>query len=358
MISSICRRTKPTRRDGFVGLGSSAGALMLPRAGFAQDGLEELAAKAKVEGEVIWYTSLVIPQVVRPLADAFEATYPGVKVNFTRQTSADLAQRIITEHRAGRMLADVFDGSSTIFPLLEADAVDSYSPHAATSFAPEFRDAAGFWTALNVYYLVPSYNTGLVSKDEAPKSYADLLDPKWQGRMAWADDPGINGPPGFIAMILGQMGQEAGMDYLRRLAAQKIAKVPAAQRVVLDQVIAGEHAIGLMTFNHHVAISKEAGAPIEWVRAEPAVNTMNYLGLTKGGAHPNAARLLLEFALSEKGQAVLQGANYLPANPKVAAKVPALKPLEGGFKAFSISTESQRKNFADWLRIYEDLFRK
>ena len=324
----------------------------------AQGAPADLIQRAKTEGEVVWYTSLIVQQAVRPAVEAFERTYPGVKVKFTRQTSADIAQRILTEARAGRMQADVFDGSTTIFKLLEADLVGAYKPAGATNFPEEMRDPQGKWVALNVYYMTAAYNTTLVKKEDAPKSYEDLLDPKWRGRIAWSDDPGVNGPPGFIAAMLGVKGRDAGMDYLRKLAQQKIVNVPASQRVVLDQVIAGEYPIALMTFNHHSAISQADGAPVEWIRLDPTIATINYLGLTKDAPHPNAARLFMEFMTSPEGQTILQKANYLPASPAVPALVENLKPDAGKFKAYAISTESQKQSFDEWLRIYTELFRK
>lgn len=335
---------------------AATAALTVSGRGMAQVS-DALVAAAKREGELVWYTSLIVQQAVRPMVDAFEEAYPGIKVRFVRQTSADLASRILNEARAGRVQADVFDGSTTIFKLLDADLVGSYTPQAAAAYPPELRDANGQWVALNVYFLVPAYNTRLVSAKDAPKSYDDLLDPRWRGKIAWSDDPGVNGPPGFIATILETRGRDKGMEYLRRLAAQNVVKVPAAQRVTLDQTIAGEYPLALMTFNHHSAISQADGAPIEWVRIDPAIATTNYLSMTKGAPHPNAARLFMEFATSPAGQRILQQANYLPAHPDVPARVPALKPDVGKFNYFTISTELQRAKFDEWMRIYGELFR-
>src|SRR5262249_7126055 len=138
---------------------------------------------------------------------------------------------------------------------------------------------------------------------------------------------------------------------------QKITNVPASQRVVLDQVISGQYAIGLMTFNHHSVISAGQGAPVQWLKIEPLVGTLSYVGLLKNTPHPNAARLLLEFLLGEDGQTVLREANYIPSHPKVAAKTASLKPEAGGFRVTSITPELAEKNLAEWTRIYNELFK-
>jgi iron(III) transport system substrate-binding protein len=174
--------------------------------------------------------------------------------------------------------------------------------------------------------------------------------------MAWTTDPTVNGPPGFIGNILLTMGEAAGMDYLRKLAGQKIVNVPAAQRVVLDQVINGQYPLGLMTMNHHSAISGSEGAPVQWLKIEPAVGSLDHMGLLKNSPHPNAGKLLVEFVLSEEGQKVLQEANYIPANPKVAAKTPALKPDEH-FHVRMIPAELAEKKLPEWTRIYNELFK-
>src|SRR5690606_35714293 len=102
----------------------------------------------------------------------------------------------------------------------------------------------------------------LVKEEDYPKSYEDLLDPKWKGRMAWTTSTSAGGPPGFIGMILDHMGEEKGMEYLRKLAEQDIINVPSNQRVVLDKVAAGEVPLGLSIYNYHVPISQAKGAPI------------------------------------------------------------------------------------------------
>jgi iron(III) transport system substrate-binding protein len=255
------------------------------------------------------------------------------------------------------MQADLFDGSTTMFPLIEAGLVANYLPPSASTLPAEFKDKDGHWAALNVLFLTAAYNTELVKKDDAPKTLADLLNPKWKGKIAWTSEPNVNGPPGFIGNVLRAMGQDKGMEFLRALAAQKIVNVPAAQRVVLDQVIAGEYPLCLMIFNHHSAISAAQGAPVQWIKMEPLVATMNYISMVKAAPHPNAAKLLMEFMLSDEGQQVLAGTGYLPSQPHIPAKRPELKPEQGGFKTTIISPADTLKHVAEWTKIYETLFK-
>jgi iron(III) transport system substrate-binding protein len=175
--------------------------------------------------------------------------------------------------------------------------------------------------------------------------------------MAWTTDPTSAGVPGFIQNILALKGEKDGMAYLEKLAAQKPVNVPASQRVVLDKVISGEFPIGLMTFNHHVAISAAKGAPIAWIKMEPVVSTSNMISIVKGAPHPNAAKLFLEYVLSDEGQREVAKDLYLPADPNVPAQVPTLKPKEGHFAARVVTPDMERDGRDKWIAIYHKLFR-
>ncbi len=316
-----------------------------------------LVAAATKEGALVWYSTLIVNQITRPLALAFEKKYPGIKVQYSRATSSDVALKITNEARAGRLQADVFDGTNTIDPLQDAGLVEPYLVDAAKSYPQDYRDKAGLWTTMNVYFLTVGYNTDLVKGADIPKTYDDLLNPKWAGKMAWTTDPTSSGPPGFIQNILAVKGKETGMDYLSKLAAQKPVNIPASQRVVLDKVIAGEFPIGLMIFNHHVAISAEKAAPIAWARTEPLVATANLLSIVKGAPHPNAAKLFVEYVLSEEGQREVAKAYYLPAHPNVPATVAELKPLQGKFEARTVTPDMARAGIDGWTALYQTMFR-
>ena len=224
-------------------------------------------------------------------------------------------------------------------------------------FAAGSKEPSGLWTAFNTYIITPAINTELVAAKDAPKTLQDLLDPKWKGKIAWTNDPTSAGPPGFIANALISMGDEAGMAYLRKLAAQKIVNVPASQRVVLDQVIGGQYPLGLMTFNYHSVISAKDGAPVRWLPIAPAIEVPNPGGLVKNAPHPNAGKLLLEYILSDEGQAVFRDANYIPASPSVPPSDPGLTPAGGKFAATVISPELTAEKLESWVAIYNALFK-
>ncbi len=122
-----------------------------------------------------------------------------------------------------------------------------------------------------MYVAGVSVNSDLVKPADQPKSLEDLLDPKWAGKMAWSSNANVDGAPGFVAVVLRNMGEEKGMDYLRKLAKQKIANIPGSSRVVLDQVISGQYSLAVVSFTHHVAASAAKGAPVKFINLEPLI---------------------------------------------------------------------------------------
>jgi ABC-type Fe3+ transport system substrate-binding protein len=332
-------------------------ALLLAHAAYAADADPALVAAAQKEGQVVWYSTLIVNQILRPLADAFEKKYPGIRMQYSRATNSDTALKIINESRARRLQADMFDGTNSIYPLLEAKLVAAYPPKAAASYPAEIKDPNGYWTAMNLFFLTAGYNTSQIKPADVPRTYQDLLDPKWKGKIAWTNDPTPQGPPGFVHNILTIMGQDKGMAYLRTFATQEPVFIPASQRVVLDKVISGEYPLAVMTFNHHAAISAAQGAPVAWIKMEPLSESINLIGILKDAPHPNAARLLEEFILSDEGQKVLADNDYVPANPAVPAKVPELKPDVGHFTVNVVTPDMARDDLPKWTSVYKELFR-
>jgi len=314
-----------------------------------------LIAAAQKEGEVVWYTTQIISQLVRPVSAAFEKKY-GVKVRAARANSTEVSVKIINESRAGRPQSDVFDGTSTVVPLKKEGYVLKWLPDPAKAYPAQYKDPEGYWVANNLYFLAPGFNTRLVPRGSEPRTYQALLDPKWRGKMAWSTTATSSGGSGFIGTVLTEMGSESGMAYLRELAKQRIANVGSAAREVLDQVIAGEYSLALQIFNHHAVISGKKGAPVDWIKMEPVTGTLSVISVHKDAPHPNAAKLLVDFIISTEGQHIFRDAEYLPADPTVPPLTPALTPEGGKFRTRFFTPEQTEDAIAGWKKIYDDLF--
>jgi ABC-type Fe3+ transport system substrate-binding protein len=332
-------------------------ALALAVATFSQGNAAEpgLYEAAKKEGEVVWYTSLIVNQAVRPLVEAFNKKYPGISVKYARADSGPTAIKIINEAQAGRPQSDVFDGIDSTPPLLKAGLVEPFIPSEADKYPAELKDSGGRWRALVLYFLTPAINTQQVSKNDIPKTPQDLLDPKWKGKIAWSTVP-ASGSGVYVGSVLQTMGEEKGMEFLRALAKQDIINVDATNRAILDQVIYGQYAMALSIFNHHAVLSAQKGAPVEWLKLDPISAPMHSVGLTKNAPHPNAGKLLIDFLTSEQGQRTLAEVEYIPAMPSVPAKTPSVKPEGGGFKANVLSPDTITRNLDNWYKIKKELF--
>jgi iron(III) transport system substrate-binding protein len=221
---------------------------------------------------------------------------------------------------------------------------------------PALVDPDRRWIATNLATRSLAYNTTLVPADQAPRSYADLLNPRWKGALVWNPNA-MTGAWGFIATVLRHMGDEPGMAYLRKLAKQQIVPLPIATRAVLDRVIAGEYPIGLEMVNAHVATSVGLGAPVKWVPLDAVTTTLQVAGVTANAPHPNAGLLFLDFITSRAGQDIFRQANYIPMHPAIPAKDPTMKAEQGGYKSVVLTPEEVDTHAHRYQKIYQDIFR-
>src|SRR6516165_2551180 len=166
----------------------------------------DLIAKARQEGQVIYYTDLIVDQIVRPLIAAFEAKY-GIKVNFTRGDSQVNAVKLINEYKAGRVTADVFGMTSAMETVIAAGAARQFSTVNGDELPPQYRDGDRYWVSSHLFVMEPGINTSLVPPGERPKTYEDLLAPYWKDKLVWKPND-LSGAPGFIANRLINMGEE------------------------------------------------------------------------------------------------------------------------------------------------------
>jgi ABC-type Fe3+ transport system substrate-binding protein len=316
----------------------------------------KLLAAAQKEGEVIFYTTQIVDQILRPMIKVFQTVAPGVQVKYVRADGLALVVRMTNEARAGRVQSDMWCMVDGVQSLLRADMAGEFEVASAKGLPAGLVDPKKRWIALNTGVRSAAYNTNLIPKDQAPHNYQDLLNPRFKGKIVW-NPKSMTGAWGFISTVIRGMGEEEGMKYLRLLAKQNVVPLPIAIRAILDHVIEGEYAIGLEMNNTHAALSAAQGAPVAWVPLNPVSETIAVAGITKGAAHPNAARLFIDYMVSRAGQEVFRDNNYLPMHPDVPAKIPELKPEQGGYKAVFYNPEQIDTDIDRWRRIYEDLFR-
>ncbi|MEA2938116.1 MAG: iron(III) transport system substrate-binding protein, partial [Alphaproteobacteria bacterium] len=230
-------------------------------------------------------------------------------------------------------------------------------PDGARRLPKEYVDSEGFWVATNIYIQTPAYNTNLVPRGTQPQTWQDLLDPKWKGKLAWAGHATTSGAPGFVGLVLAELGEDKGMAYLRQLARQNIVPLGGSARSVTDQAIAGEYPIVLQIFNHQPVISATRGAPVDWIAMNPAMGILCVAAVTKDAPRPNAAKLFVDFLVSEEGQQLFRKEYYIPVDPDIAPLDPRIRPDGKIFRGKFFTPEEVDAAMPRWQAVFKDTFR-
>jgi len=266
--------------------------------------------RAKKEGAVTLYTSMQLVDS-RPLTEAFEKKY-GIKVSLWRASGEKVAERVITESRGGRFDVDVIetDGAQVEILYREKQLAPLKAPSVA-DVPQEILQPHGYYAPTRLTLYVMSYNTNLVKPADVPRTYADLLQPRWNGKLALENDD----VPWF-ASVVKAMGETQGVAYFRKLAANK-PSMRKGHTLMAEMVAAGEIEIALDTHVQGIARLKEKGAPIDWKPLQPAFGQPSSIGVAARAPHPEAARLLADFILSREGQEIIKSRNRVPVSRAV-----------------------------------------
>jgi len=332
--------------------GLSVVAAFLLAASAAHAASQALIGAAKREGRVTWYTTLLVDDASGPLAAAFEKKY-GIDVDFIRRNGEIQLKTILEEARSGTMKVDVFDGTTTAAFVMKENLAEAYKADSAVDIPVEYKDPNGYWTAQVLYFQTLGYNADLVPASEVPKSYRDLLDPKWKGKLAWSVDDNLTGGLGFIINVLETMGEREGRDFLSALSKQDLQRVRTGINGVTVALSERQYPLGITIDNHHTVIANAKGGNVKWFYFEPVLGLSNNIGLVKGAPHPNAGKLLIDYILSVEGQTVLKRGHHIPASAKVE---PEVRDLKGGFRVNYISPAQGVAQTERALAIYRQLF--
>jgi len=278
-----------------------------------------LIEAAKKEGKVVYYTSIDLPLAER-IAKAFEAKYPGITVRVERTGAERVFTRIGQEYASNVHAVDV-DNSSDAAHFIVWKRQGLLAPFVpedvAKSYPADHKDAEGLYASFRIGLSVIAYNTGLVKPEDAPKSFADLLDPKWKGKLVKAH-PGYSGT---IMTATFQMARDLGWGYFEKLAQQNVLQVQSATDTP-KKIALGERAIMVDGGEYNIFQLREKGQPVEPVYASegtPLIVGPN--GIFKEAPNPNAARLFQCFGFSAECQQLISDAGgQRSAHPAVKEK--------------------------------------
>ena len=307
---------------------------------------------ARKEGKVVWYTSLALTSAEK-VAKLFEAAYPGVKVEVHRTGSQRILQRMMQELSSNIKNVDVVHTSDAGHYVLlkEKNLLMRYTPAGVDGFAAGFKDKDGFHYGLRATVNVIAYNTKAVPAAEAPRTWNDLLDPKWRGKLVTAH-PGYSG---VIATHVLALVHLHGWDYFKALAQNKPMLVQSA--VDPSGVVAsGERPVAVDGGEYTFYQTRKKGNPIEIVYPKEGVPlVVSPSAITSFAPHPNAAKLFTDFIFSRDLQQVLADTEGLySGHPQV--KYPSDKPRLSDLKLLSVDPEELEKRTEEIKTRFVEFF--
>ncbi len=283
-----------------------------------RDRLQKLIEGAKKEGELNIYTSAQSDDM-GALVGAYEKKY-AVKVNVWRASSEKVLQRAVAEARANRNTVDI----------VETNGPD---PH-------------GEWVGTRLNVFVQAYNTKAVKKEELPKTWEDLLDPKWKGRLGIEQEDSD-----WLAGMFDEIGEAKGTKLFKEIVARNGMSVRKGHTLLAQLVVSGEVPLALTVYNYKAEQFKGKGAPIDWFSIGTAIARPNGVGVARRAPHPHAAVLFYDFEISEEGQKILAQRDFVPTNRKIDTPLNKL-PLK--FVDARVTLDEYDK----WAKLYEEIFGK
>ena len=322
-------------------------------AGRARADLAGIEAAARTEGGLTWYTAHTDHETAQQVADAFTAQYPQIKVTFIRTTAQVAYQRLLQDLKNGVAQCDVF--SSTDLGHDEALEKDGkfakYTPDNAKSLLPPFQglDPGGTYYATLAELVIPIYNTGKVKPADAPKAWADLLDPRWRNQVA-VGHPAYSGTVGTWVVAMRKL---YGWEYFEKLEKNK----PLIGRSVND-------AVGVLNSGERSVAAGPSGlAQVTAVKGNPvglvyptdgAVLMVSPTAVMANAPHPNAARLFEEFLLGPVAGQISADAFRLPVREGTKLQA-SQKPL-ADIKILRLTTAEIVAGIPEVIEQWRDTF--
>ncbi|MDO8691402.1 MAG: extracellular solute-binding protein [Dehalococcoidia bacterium] len=313
----------------------------------AADVTAQLYEAAKKEGTVMTYGTGSASDW-QQIADAFMKKYPGIKVDFFTGSNEAIVDKVLTEARAQKPICDMIFriNYSDVYSLSKEAVLDNYLSTELKNFDKAAYEAQGLYTVVDYIYEVLEYNTKALSAAQAPKSYADLLKPEFAGKLGLE----ASAVPWFTGMLR-IMGADKGMAYMKSLAAQK-PRLVSGHTTLHKFIVSGEIPVAIYMHHFLPIADKAAGQPIEWVDPVEVTPTQAIVtSLVKKCPHPNAAKLLTDYVLSDEAAKIMVTRGWLPARKGVdlgiVAPIAKVEALLLNDVSFGKETVDNQKAFTD-----------
>jgi len=306
------------------------------------DRTQRLIQGAKREGLVTLYSSAVIADT-NAIVQGFEKKY-GVQVRLWRGSSDDILRRAVTEARGERYDVDLAETAGDSMEGLQRERLlTEVSLPAFAQLMPGAVVPHRGWIADRLSVFTVAYNTGVVKPEDVPRSYADLADPKWKGKLGIDDE---DDDSSWFMSVVEAMGRDRALALFHKIVAANGMSVRRGHTLLSNLVVAGEVPLALTVYGYRVAALKKGGAPIDGVVLPPAFALPTGIGALARSPHPNAALLLLEFYLTD-GQRILAERGNVPTNRTVAEPPPGVN---------LIDVAKFLDNEDEWTRLFRSTF--
>jgi len=313
-----------------------------------QERRQRLIDGAKKEGRLVFYGTLGI-DASRPMLEKFTEAHPYLTIGHYRSGESGVYNKVVNEGKAGRYAVDVIEGSAgPVYALIQGGFVDPYRSVESRAVRPEFVDPKHLWHAYSYLVIGLGYNQLQVKDSKAPRTYEELLNPRWKGGKMSLDTEDAD----IFGVLLDTWGEEQGSKYFRKLAKQGIL-FRRGHTLQTQLLVAGESTMAPWLYSHRPLMMIDKGAPIGLVFLKPSLSLPKMMLLARRAPHPHAGALFIDWALSKEGQ------NYVGM---VIARSPVRKGQRqkytqlGDLKTKPITPELLGPNYDRYLKLYSEIF--
>ena len=307
------------------------------------DRLQKLIEGAKKEGALNIYTSAQSNDL-GPVVAAFEKKY-GIKATVWRSSSENVLNRAVQESRGNRFTVDIVETNGPELEALHREKIlqPVKSPYHVDLIAPAIRPH-GEWVGTRLNVFVQAYNTRLVKKEDLPKTWEDLANPKWKGKLGIERED-----TDWLAGVFSDIGEAKGRKVFKDIVAANRISARKGHTLLAQLVVSGEVPLALTVYNYKAEQLKVQGAPIDWFAIGNAIARPNGVGVARRAPNPHAAVLFYDFELSEEGQKLIAARDFVPTSRKINTP---LNKLPMTFIDARVSLDQYDK----WTTLYEELF--
>ena len=310
-------------------------------------------AASEASGNVMLYSSMQEDQLMA-IKEGFEKKYPNIKVDYYFAGTGKVITKIATEHQSGQVAADVIwvGDPSDYIGFKNEGILAKYSSPEASAIADKFIDSEGYYTGARMMNMSIGYNTSLVTEEEAPKSWNDLLDAKWNNQIVMTDPSSAGTTKYFVGALLSS--PDYGEEYFQKLK-DNGCELESGTTATHNQVAAGAYKVGIM-LDYVTQNLMDEGSPLGFTYIDKdLVSIFSPIGLVEGCANETNGKLLYDFILSKEGQEILVENNLLSVRDDVDQKGASVEEIAKA--AMTVDLQSLSDNSDQIIETFDNIFK-